>query len=74
MDKKLTRDVNNKIIAGVVAGFARYFGHDVTLWRLVVIVGFVVTGLMPGLLLYVIAWIIMPADSDNPTAEYVVND
>jgi len=74
MDKKLTRDFENKMIAGVVAGLAKYFEHDVTLWRLAVVLGFVLTGIMPGLLLYIIAWIIMPTDDGVRDVEYVVNE
>ena len=59
--KKLTRDVDNKIIAGVIAGFAHYYHQDVTLFRLLAIFGIVLTGLFPGVFLYIIAWLIMPA-------------
>ena len=74
MQKKLTRDIDNKMIAGVVAGMAKFFAHDVTLWRLAVVCGFVLTGIMPGLLLYIIAWIIMPIAPTHRDVEYVVND
>ena len=74
MNKKLTRDTDNKLIAGVVAGIAKYFGHDVTLWRLAVVLGFVLTGLMPGLLLYIVAWIIMPVEDTAREVEYVINE
>lgn len=74
MDKKLTRDISNKMIAGVVAGVAKYFGHDVTLWRLAVILGFILTGFMPGILLYIIAWIIMPPEQSGQSTTYVVNE
>lgn len=60
MKKRLYRSRNNKLIAGVIAGVAEYFDHDPTVWRLLTIVGFVLTGLMPGLLFYVLAWIIIP--------------
>ncbi|MDY6075250.1 MAG: PspC domain-containing protein, partial [Bacteroidales bacterium] len=33
MDKKLTKS-NNKMIAGVCAGFAEYFGWEVTIVRI----------------------------------------
>lgn len=31
--KKLFRDEENKMVAGVLAGFANFFGHDVLYWR-----------------------------------------
>jgi phage shock protein C len=74
MEKKLTRDVDNKMIAGVVAGLANYFGHDVTIWRLMVVFLTVVTGFGPGIIAYLVAWIIMPADSGPRDVEYVVNE
>ena len=33
MEKKLVRLVNDKKLAGVCAGLARYFGMDVTIMR-----------------------------------------
>ncbi|MEX0912968.1 MAG: PspC domain-containing protein [Candidatus Paceibacterota bacterium] len=57
--KKLYRS-NNKLVAGVCAGLAEYFDHDPTLWRLGFVLFLVLTGLMPGLLLYILAWVIIP--------------
>lgn len=56
--KKLRRNLSNRMIAGVCAGIADYFGLDVTLIRLV----FVLLGLsaLGGVVLYVILWILMP--------------
>jgi phage shock protein C len=63
MKKRLYRSSEHRLIAGVVAGIAEYFDHDPTLWRLGVILGFLFTGLMPGLLLYLVAWIIVPLNT-----------
>jgi phage shock protein PspC (stress-responsive transcriptional regulator) len=53
---------DGKKIAGVCAGLAQYFDVDVTLVRLLVVLGvFFSCGLV--LLAYIIAWIIMPLDS-----------
>lgn len=61
--KKLCRDTNDKMIAGVCAGIANYFGIDKTLVRLVVAI--LVICLFSGLFwAYLIAWLIMPED-DN---------
>ncbi len=60
MNKKLYRSTNNKLIAGVCGGLAEYFDHDPTLWRLGFAFFLVITGFMPGVLLYAIAWIVMP--------------
>lgn len=57
---KLTKSSNDRMIAGVCGGIARYFDLDPTLVR----VGYVVLSLFsaafPGLLLYIILAIIMP--------------
>ena len=55
--KRLVRDMSNKMVAGVCAGFADYFGLDITLMRLIWI-GLAIWGV--GLFLYPIAWMIMP--------------
>ena len=58
MDKKLYRDPQNGMIAGVCAGVAEYFGWDPTWVRL----GWALFTLLggSGLILYLIAAIIMP--------------
>ena len=58
---KLSRPRDDRKIAGVCAGFARYLAVDVTLVRLIA----VVLALCPpsvGLIAYLVAWIIMPND------------
>jgi phage shock protein C len=61
--RRLTLDSRNKKIAGVCAGFARYLDLDVTLVRIVwMILVLVPPGL--GLICYVLAWLIMPAEED----------
>ena len=58
MEKRLTRDVNNKKIAGVCAGIAKYFDLDPTLVRVIWILLVCVAG--TGVLAYLIAWVVMP--------------
>jgi len=58
--ERLTRSRSNKMIAGVVAGIARYFGFDVTVARVLYVVMSVVSVAFPGFLVYIILWIIMP--------------
>jgi len=56
--KKLTRS-NNKIIAGVLGGFADYLDVDPTLIRIIFSI-FTIFSMGLGLLIYLIAWILMP--------------
>ncbi len=58
--KILTRDSSNKIIAGVCSGIAKYFDIDPTLVRLLWVVVTVLTGFWPSILIYLVAWAIMP--------------
>lgn len=61
--KKLCRDTNDKMIAGVCAGIANYFGIDKTLVRLVVAI-LVICSFSGLFWAYLIAWLIMPEDDD----------
>lgn len=61
MDKKrLTRDTKNKVLAGVCSGIGNYFEVDPVVIRLVWVIFTLVTGVVPGILAYIIAWIIIP--------------
>lgn len=57
-DKKLTRS-SNRIIAGVCAGLAEYFGLDVTMVRVLYVVLSAATA-FSGTLVYLVLWILMP--------------
>lgn len=57
--KRLTRS-NNKIIAGVLAGFAEYFNIDPTLLRVIYVVVSILSAGFPGLLIYLICWVLIP--------------
>ena len=59
-EKRLTRMEDGRMIAGVCAGLARYFGVDPTVVRII----FVLLALFAagGVLLYLILWLIMPVE------------
>lgn len=48
------------MVAGVLAGVAEYFDHDPTVWRIGFLIFLIATGLMPGVLIYLIGWVVMP--------------
>ena len=58
MEKKLYRSSTDKVIGGVCGGIAEYFEVDATIIRLLLVALVLFGG--SGLLLYIIAWIIMP--------------
>lgn len=61
MEKKLRRSRSQKMIAGVCAGLADYFGLDATLLRVVYALLTVFTA-FAGVLVYLIPWLIIPYD------------
>jgi phage shock protein PspC (stress-responsive transcriptional regulator) len=65
MEKRLYRPIDNRVLAGVCAGFAEYFALDPVLVRL----GWILLAFLggPGLALYIIAWAVMP-DEDGQRA------
>lgn len=59
MTKRLFRS-NDRMLGGVCAGIADYFGWDPTLVRVAYLVLSIVSAAFPGLLVYIILWIIIP--------------
>ncbi len=59
MTKRLFRS-NDRMLGGVCAGIAEYIGWDPTLVRIAYIVLSIVSAAFPGLLVYLILWIIIP--------------
>lgn len=58
VQRKLYRDMDNKGIAGVCSGLARYFEIDVTIIRIIMLVALLVGS--SGFWIYVILWIAVP--------------
>jgi phage shock protein C len=62
--KVLVRSRKGRMVAGICAGLAEYFGWDVTLVRVLVAVVCVITG-GTGVLAYLVAWAIIPEEGEN---------
>jgi phage shock protein PspC (stress-responsive transcriptional regulator) len=62
---RLRRSADEKMLAGVAGGIARYLDVDVTLVRVIIAVLALFTGV--GVALYVAAWLLIPADGDDQT-------
>jgi phage shock protein C len=56
----LRRSRSDRMIAGVVAGLAKYFDLDPTLARVGYVVVSVVSAAFPGILIYALLWVIVP--------------
>ena len=50
----------NRVIAGVCGGVAEWLGWSPTLVRILFVLVSVLSAAFPGLLVYVVLWIVMP--------------
>ena len=57
--RRLVRS-RNKMIAGVCAGIAEYFGWEVTLFRVLFVLVSILSVAFPGILVYLVLWVVMP--------------
>lgn len=60
MEKRLYKNTDNKMISGVLAGFADYLGIDATVLRIGYVLLSIVMEGFPGLILYIVLAIVMP--------------
>jgi phage shock protein PspC (stress-responsive transcriptional regulator) len=62
------RKSNDKIIAGVCGGIAEWLGWDKTLVRFLYVMISIVSIAFPGILVYLLLWVIMPKAEDASAA------
>ena len=62
---KLHRSANHRMIAGVMGGIAEYLGWSPTLTRLLFVIISCASAAVPGILIYLVLWVMMP----NATAD-----
>lgn len=62
--KKLYRSSSNKIFAGIIGGIGEYFDIDPVLLRLVWLLIVISSGIVPGVIVYLLAIYIVPKKSD----------
>jgi phage shock protein C len=68
----LRRSRRHRMIAGVVAGLAEYLGIDITLARVLYVILSVCSAAFPGILIYVLFWILTPQE-EEPLAHRTFN-
>ena len=56
----LARSSSDRMIGGVCGGFARSLGWDPTLVRLAYVLVSIFSAAFPGILVYIICWVVMP--------------
>jgi phage shock protein C len=59
----LRRSRHNRVLAGVCGGLAEFFGISAFWFRLAFLIAFIPGG-VPGIGLYLLAWLIIPKASD----------
>lgn len=69
--KRLVRPKQGAILAGVCAGLADYMGIDVTVVRVVWVLLTIFTAFFPGVIAYVILWVMVPNAPEAPPTEAV---
>jgi phage shock protein PspC (stress-responsive transcriptional regulator) len=60
---RLSRSTDDRMLAGVAGGIARYLNVDATLVRIGIAVLTLLTG--AGAALYIAAWLLIPADGED---------
>lgn len=71
MKKRLVRIPKEKIIFGIIAGIADYYKFDRTILRLIFTFLVLITGFFPLVLLYIIAYFIIPVDNNPDSSNFI---
>ncbi len=58
--KKIYKSNTNKIFAGIIGGLGEYFDIDPVLLRLIAVLVCFSTGIIPFIIVYIIAYFIIP--------------
>ena len=59
---RLERSRHDRMVAGVIGGLARRMGWNSTLLRVIYVLVSILSAAFPGLLVYLIAWLVMPEE------------
>lgn len=58
--RPLRRSRDRRMIGGVIGGLAEFYGLDTTTLRVVYVVGSILSAAFPGILVYLLLWIVVP--------------
>ncbi|MEO7794936.1 MAG: PspC domain-containing protein [Thermoanaerobaculia bacterium] len=64
----MRRSREQKMVGGVIGGFAEYFDRDPGLMRLLYIVISIVSAAFPGIFVYLILWALIPLAETTQTS------
>ncbi|HBK46339.1 MAG TPA: stress-responsive transcriptional regulator [Xanthomonadaceae bacterium] len=62
--RTLSRSLNDRMIAGVIGGIAHRFGWSSTLLRILFVIVSIASAAFPGILVYLILWLLIPNEAD----------
>jgi phage shock protein PspC (stress-responsive transcriptional regulator) len=62
ISRPLTRVRDGALIGGVCGGLAKWLGWDPTLVRFMYVVVSILSAAFPGILVYILLWILMPRE------------
>lgn len=62
--RTLSRSLDDRMLAGVMGGIARRFGWRSNLLRVLFVVVSILSAAFPGILVYLILWLLMPDEAD----------
>ncbi|MCF0051279.1 PspC domain-containing protein [Dyadobacter chenwenxiniae] len=65
-NNRLFRNTNSKVLGGVAAGIADYLDIDVTIVRVLFVLGVFIPVTFPIILFYIVLWIVMPDGARRP--------
>ena len=62
--RPLSRSLSDRMIAGVMGGIAHRYGWNVTLVRVLFVLISIGSAAFPGILVYLILWLLIPNEAD----------
>lgn len=62
MNRPLRRSLDDAIIGGVCGGIANWLGWDPTVVRVLYVLLSIFSAAFPGILVYIILWVVMPEE------------
>lgn len=66
--KSLRRSRQERMIAGVIGGLARFYDLDATLLRIIYVLVSLFSAGFPGIIIYLILWLLMPLEDEADEA------
>ena len=58
--RRLARSREHRVLGGVCGGIADFLGWSPTVVRVLYVVGSILSAAFPGMLVYLILWVVMP--------------